>query len=280
MNLDDRLSQIQSRLAPLRDALLDHPIYGQINNIENLRVFMQHHIFAVWDFMSLLKALQQRLCSSNTPWLPSNNRIAVRFVNEIVLGEESDEDGQGEYASHFDLYYRAMERSGASMQTIDQFIATLRLHGSVDDAMMQCEVPRCVQKFVHHTFEVIASNNLLAIASAFTFGREDLLPDVFQRVVDELNVAEGGSLDDFNFYLSRHIELDGDHHGPMAARMIGTLCGDDDFKWRTTEEAAIRSLEARKAFWDGIHDTMLAKHRAAPVPPPHMQPTRRSPHMR
>ena len=110
---------------------------------------------------------------------------------------------------------------------------------------------------------VIETGNLCGIASAFTFGREDLLPDVFQRVVDELNVETSGDLDDFRFYLSRHIELDGDHHGPMATRMIARLCDDDDIKWRVVEDAAVGSLQARKALWDGMYESMRAAPQAS-----------------
>ena len=102
-----------------------------------------------------------------------------------------------------------------------------------------------------------------AIAAAFTFGREELLPDVFQRIVDELNVEISGGLNDFKFYLNRHIELDGDHHGPMAARMITRLCNADDDKWRIAEHAASKSLEAREALWDGIYKAIQATHRVS-----------------
>lgn len=252
----DRIDQIQHRLSPLRAALLHHPIYGEIDSIDNLHLFMQHHVFAVWDFMSLLKSLQQRLCGSTVPWLPPADRTAARLVNEIVLGEESDEDGEGGFASHFNLYHRAMKRCGASTHTIDCFLDELRQDCSIETSLSKCNAPRCVRQFVRQTFDVIEGGDLCAVASAFTFGREDLLPEVFQRVVDELNVETSGGLADFNFYLSRHIELDGDHHGPMAARMIAGLCGDDDIKWRVAEEAAVRSLQARKALWDGMFEAM------------------------
>ena len=265
MTFDNRLDQIQSKLSPLRDALLEHPIYDEIDGIRNLHLFMQHHVFAVWDFMSLLKTLQRHLCASSVPWLPPSDPTAARLVNEIVLGEESDEDGEGGFASHFDLYHQAMKRCGASTYTIDRFLDGVRSDCSVDSALAKCDAPRCVRQFVYQTFDVIEGGDLCAIASAFTFGREDLLPDVFQRVVDELNVEASGGLDDFKFYLGRHIELDGDHHGPMAARMITGLCGDDDIKWRVAEGAAVRSLQARKALWDGMYEAIQAGNRASVV---------------
>jgi hypothetical protein len=126
-----RLERLRRRLAPLEDALLGHPVYRVINSLAALRLFMEHHVFAVWDFMSLLKALQARLCCVGVPWLPATDSQATRFINEIVLAEESDEDSQGGYLSHFGLYLRAMTRCGADTKTIDSFLGEIRKGSSV-----------------------------------------------------------------------------------------------------------------------------------------------------
>ena len=215
--------------------------------------FMEHHVFAVWDFMSLIKVLQQRLCCVSVPWIPSTAHAESRFINEIVLGEETDEDGHGGYASHFELYHRAMTKFGANTSQIDRFIRAVTNGSDVTGALQLAELPHSIQVFVGHTFEVIETGDLCRIASAFTFGREDLLPEVFQKIVDEISEQSGTSLDDFQFYLRRHVELDGDEHGPMAARLITSLCGTDESKWRSAEEAAVAALKARLAFWDGIY---------------------------
>jgi len=258
MTTDARVQQIQDRLLPLQEALLQHPVYAAIDRLDKLQVFMQHHVFAVYDFMSLLKTLQQKLCSSRVPWLPPADPDVARLVNEIVLGEETDEDGAGGYCSHYDLYHRAMRGCGASTAAVDSFVESLRSGQPLEEALTTPGIPSSVQKFVQHTFKVIDGGNICAVASAFTFGREDLLPDVFQRVVDELNVETSGGLEDFRFYLSRHIELDGDHHGPMAQQMIVSLCGDDEENWQVASNAAVAALESRQVLWDGMHDAMQA----------------------
>jgi hypothetical protein len=246
------VAEIQAAIAPLRQALLHHPLYREINRPAALRIFMEHHIFAVWDFMSLLKTLQQRLSCVATPWLPPANPMAARLVNEIVLGEESDADGQGGYGSHFELYHRAMTRFGASATQIDRLLDLIRQGLSAPEALAALDVGRPVRQFVGHTFEVIATRDLCRIAAAFTFGREDLLPDVFQKIVEQLDQETGGTLAEFKYYLRRHIELDGGEHGPLATRLISDLCGDDPAKWNAAREAAVASLRARIAFWDGI----------------------------
>jgi Protein of unknown function (DUF3050) len=252
----DPLVRLRRRLTPLKDALLGHPVYREINSLARLRTFMEHHVFAVWDFMSLLKGLQARLCYVGVPWLPAADPQATRFINEIVLAEESDEDGQGGYLSHFGLYLRAMTRCGADTGTINSLLGEVRKGCPVPAALVVVGVPSCVERFVRQTFELIERGSLWSLASTFTFGREDLLPALFQRIVDELNVEADGGLEDFRYYLRRHIGLDEGEHGPMAVRLVMALCGNDQARWREAEEAAVTALEARRDLWDAIHTTL------------------------
>jgi hypothetical protein len=252
----NQFHKIEQRLAPLKDALLNNRIYGEIDRIDALRLFMEHHVFAVWDFMSLLKVLQRRLCCVEVPWLPSGDQQGSRFINEIVLAEESDKDGRGGFASHFELYHRSMKQCGANTAPIDGFMDDLRRGVPVLTALASPAVPEAARHFVEQTFKIIETGNLCAVASAFTFGREDLLPDVFQRIVDELNTLAGGQLDDFKYYLDRHIGLDGDEHGPMATRLLQSLCGADDALWEKAEQAAVDCLLARQELWNGIYDAI------------------------
>jgi len=254
-----RLDSIQERLGSPKDSLLNHPIYQEIDRLEALQLFMEHHVFAVWDFMSLLKALQRRLCCVDIPWLPTSDPHGCRLVNEIVLAEESDDDGHGGFASHFDLYHQAMTRCQARTTSIDTFLEELHRGKPVPVALASPAVPECARRFVQQTFRIIEDGDICAIASAFTFGREGLLPEVFQRIVDELNVESNGSLEDFKYYLDRHIGLDGDEHGPMANQLLLSLCGSDESHWQAAEQAAVDSLNARREFWDGIYDVIRGK---------------------
>jgi hypothetical protein len=259
----NRLQRIQERLTPLKVALLTHPIYQEIDRPASLCLFMEHHIFAVWDFMSLLKTLQRRLCCVAVPWLPAADPLGSRLVNEIVLAEESDDDGRGGFASHFELYHRAMTRCGANTAPIDDFLCELRRGKPISATLESPSVPECASQFVRRTFDIIDGGNLCAIASAFTFGREDLLPAVFQRIVDELNVEAGGGLDDFKFYLERHIGLDGEEHGPMAHRLLVSICDSDESRWQVAEQVAVNCVEARRELWDGICDVIRRKTNTA-----------------
>ncbi len=251
-----RLQQIQERLTPLKAALLNHPIYQEIDRVDSLRLFMEHHVFAVWDFMSLLKALQRRLCCIEISWLPAIDPLSSRLINEIVLAEESDEDGRGGFASHFQMYHQAMIRCGANTAAIDGLLRKLREGKPIAVALESSGIPECARRFVRLTFQVVDGGNLCATASAFTFGREELLPAVFGRIVDTLNVEAGGGLEDFKYYLDRHIGLDGKEHGPMANRLLLSLCGSDESRWEVAEQATVACLEARRGMWDGICDVI------------------------
>lgn len=268
MTSEDRLEDIHKRLAPLRSALLEHPLYGQIQTLDELHVFMRHHAYAVWDFMSLLKALQRRICGVDVPWHPPADPAAARLVNEIVLGEESDEGPEGGYASHFELYHRAMNCAGADTRPIDRFLSDLRAGKDLESALQQSRIPPTVRSFVRQTFGVIERGDLCEIAAAFTFGREELLPGVFQRIVESLNRQSEGGLDEFLYYLNRHIELDQEEHGPMAGRLMCSLCQDDPVKWCIAEAAAVASLRARITLWNSIHRALLLSNGPIPTSQP------------
>ncbi|RLS53223.1 MAG: DUF3050 domain-containing protein [Planctomycetota bacterium] len=257
------ITRIQAAIEPLRTSLIEHPLYHDMREPAALRVFMECHVFAVWDFMSLVKALQRQLCCVNVPWIPSRYPEAARLINEIVLGEETDEDGQGGYASHFELYRRAMRQFGASTDGIDQLTMALQSGQSLTAALSNEGISPSIRAFVAHTFDVIASGDLCRIASAFTFGREDLLPQLFQRIVDELHARNGSGLEIFQYYLKRHIDLDSGEHGPMAHQLIQSLCEDDPVRWDAVEEAALAALEVRCNLWHSIHSEVLRTVRSS-----------------
>ncbi len=215
---------------------------------------MEHHVFAVWDFMSLLKALQRGITCVEVPWVPVGEARLRRLVNEIVLGEESDLNENGEAISHFELYLQAMRETGASTQRIERFLADLRSGAGLETALAASGLPECVSGFVRHTFGIIARGKLHEIAAAFTYGREDLIPEMFGAMVANLDQENSGRLATLRYYLQRHIELDGDHHGAMGQEMVKLLCGQDSKKQEEAEIAAREALQARLTLWDGIAD--------------------------
>jgi len=219
-----------------------------------VRMFMEEHVFAVWDFMSLLKGLQRGLTCVTIPWKPTKNTVTRRFINEIVLGEESDLDQDGVPNSHFEMYINAMNQVGANTEIVLQL---------VNDPNWKSRIPTLpiqdtTKEFMLFTFSVLEENRLHSIASAFTFGREDLIPDMFIEIVKESEKASDVSYSKFIWYLERHIEVDGDDHGPISLKMIEELCGDDEQKWKDVTEIAVLSMQKRIRLWDGIAEKIKA----------------------
>jgi len=254
-----QIDQIKSEIEPLRQQLLNHPLYERIKTIEDLQVFMEHHMFAVWDFMSILKALQRELTCVEVPWIPKGSPDLRRLINEIVQGEESDVDQNGRAASHYELYLEAMQLAGASTSQITGLLNCLSEGKSVYQALDEMEVPLSISNFVRFSFDTIYSGKAHTMAAIFTFGREDLIPDMFSSLVKDLNQNFPGKLASLIYYLDRHIELDGGEHGPLALTMIAELCGHDETKWKEALEASKRALEVRIGLWNGILEEIAQK---------------------
>lgn len=246
------IGHIQETISPLRSKIVAHPLYTHLQTIADVQLFMQYHVFAVWDFMSLLKALQRELTCVTLPWVPKGNANTRFLINEIVTGEESDIDAQGNRCSHFELYLQAMQQAGADTTAITAITAAAYLGHDVRDILASTSLPTAVRGFLGFTFDVIATGKPHVMAAVFTFGREDLIPDMFYSVVKDLNQQFQGQLDIFTYYLERHIEVDGDHHSHLAMEMVQELCGDDAAKWEEAAVYALQALEWRNTLWNGI----------------------------
>ena len=212
---------------------------------------MREHAFAVWDFMSLLKRLQQIVTCCEVPWMPRPDATLARFINEIVLGEECDEDGLGGYASHFDLYLSAMREINANTQPIQQFIADLKSGLSIDQALDRAMILETTRDFVRHTMQLTTHGSPHEVAAAFFYGREDIIPDMFSRLVERLP-SEGVKVGRLTHYLQRHIELDANDHGPLAAKLVNALCDNKPDREAQAQIAAQESISKRIQLWDGI----------------------------
>ncbi|MFB6456006.1 DUF3050 domain-containing protein [Chitinophaga sp. Hz27] len=248
------IRKIQETIAPAREQVVAHPLYAELQSLDDVRTFMKYHVYAVWDFMSLLKGLQQQLTCVNVPWIPKGSAATRYLINEIVTGEESDVDMNGDRCSHFELYEKAMQQAGADITAIQGLINAAQQGIPVNDIIQQANLPEAVKGFLGFTFEVIATGKAHIMAAVFTFGREDLIPDMFYALVKDLDKKFPGKLTTFIYYLERHIEVDGDHHSQLAMQMVQELCGDDENKWNEAAEYARQSLVWRHQLWSAILD--------------------------
>ncbi|MFF7922901.1 DUF3050 domain-containing protein [Streptomyces mirabilis] len=246
------IERARSVIEPARKEVTTHPIYRRINGREDMATFMAHHVFAVWDFMSLLKSLQRELTCVDVPWVPRGTEVSRRLINDIVLVEESDELNGG-FTSHFELYRAGMTEADADGTRIDTFLALIAEGHDVPSALRVAQVPSPAAEFVRTTFEIISDRPLHCRAAAFAFSREDLIPDMFDQVIKKEGTDRFPLFCD---YLARHIEVDGEEHTPMAMQMVADLCGTDDTRWQEAVETATLALEARVRLWDGIVEAM------------------------
>ncbi|PBJ11351.1 DUF3050 domain-containing protein [Flavobacterium sp. ACN6] len=254
------IEAVNKSIQPQKDQLLKHSLYNKIQNIDDLHRFLETHVFAVWDFMSLLKALQAKLTCTTTPWFATKNPETRYLINEIVLAEETDLTLDGRRQSHYEMYLEAMEACGADTTGVLNFLSEVHSLQNIFVAIKQSSLHPNTKAFLDFTFRVIEEGKPHEIAAAFTFGREDLIPSMFTEILKNFqkNLPEV-DLTKLLYYFERHIELDADEHGPMAMQMITELCENDAQKWKEVEEVSILALEKRIGLWNAIEEEISMK---------------------
>jgi len=255
----DRLELINNELQDLRHRLRHHSMYQNLKTIHDIKVFMEYHVFAVWDFMSLLKALQIQLTTIEVPWTPCGNPRLARFINDIVREEESDFDALGIPKSHFEMYLEAMLDLGSNTRSILNLIGDIKSGISIFSALKNCDLDERVIDFLEFTFTIVESKNTHKIASAFTFGREDVIPDMFIEILNSTEV-QTYNFNKLKYYLERHVVLDGDDHGPQSLEMIVELCNDKSSNWDDVLSVAKAALEKRISLWDAVNDRIIRQN--------------------
>ena len=242
---------LNSELSPFIEKLNKHKVYQSLRSIRDIQIFMENHVFAVWDFMSLLKALQLELTNVSIPWTPNSNPVITRFINEIVYGEESDINELEQPKSHFEMYLDAMEQIGANRNQIDTLIDLIQSGHGIEVCINKINVDNRVKEFIGFTFSIINTKRPHAIGSAFTFGREDIIPDMFIKILAKIDPKDV-HFNKLKYYLGRHIEIDGDLHGQLALQMMEELCGKNMKKWDEALSVAKESIQYRMQLWDTI----------------------------
>jgi len=244
-----------------KEQLETHPVYAAIATPADLRVFMEHHIYSVWDFMSLIKYLHTTVPPLNAPWLPMGNTAIRRFVNELLMEEESDEAPAElgfaqDYVSHFELYCRAMEEVGAKPAQALSFLDMVRDQG-ISAALTRGDIPEPSRIFTQQTFAFIDTGKPHVVAASLAFGREHIIPWMFRTILKDMAITQEQA-PAFHYYLNRHIHLDADHHGPLSIALVEALCDGDAHKIAEAEGAARQAVEARVRFWGGVNDALRA----------------------
>ena len=252
------MNNISKNLEPLKNKLRNHSLYGSIDSINDLRIFTSAHVYAVWDFMSLLKFLQIKLTTITIPWMPSLNTTTAKLINEIVAGEETDENESGKPMSHFEMYIESIKSINVKTDQILTNINSLNNLETIEEDIEKLEIKDYVKDFLMFTFSVIKRGKIHEVAAVFTFGREDLIPDMFMPLLEGIN-SENNELNKLIYYFKRHIEVDGDMHGPMSMEMLTYLCKNDEEKISEAKSISEKALLSRISLWDGIENEIKTK---------------------
>lgn len=239
-----------------------HPIFAEIDSLPVLRRFMETHVFAVWDFMSLTKRLQQELTCTQLPWLPPKDPAAARLINEIVLGEETDDRPTHGHYSHFELYLDAMREIGANTLQIERFIDLQNEGMHHATALKQVNAGQAASVFVAHTLNIALHAPTHSVAAAFLHGRESIIPQMFQSILDRWGIGTDQA-PTFRYYLQRHIEVDAEDHGPAAEQLLARLVEGDEQHQREMYQAAIAAVESRIQLWDTLRLSMRTMRASA-----------------
>ena len=252
-SMDKTSAFFDQDLNDLRKSLIEHPLYNSMENLSDIKKFMEVHVYAVWDFMSLVKNLQINLTCVSTPWIPSENSLTARLINEIVWGEETDIDKNQVAKSHFEMYLDSMNEIGANTNKIKDLVRLVKQGRDIFKIIESLDISNEIKDFLNFTFSVIKDNKVHVTAAVFTFGREDLIPNMFIEIVRKIKL-ENNSVESLIYYLERHIEMDGDHHGPMAMNMIKNLCENNDDKIFEALDSSKLALRKRIKLWDYIYE--------------------------
>jgi hypothetical protein len=252
MKVDD----IRQVLDQERQSLLLHPLYSRLRDVHSLRVFMEHHVWAVYDFMCLAKRLQASFSSTAFPWTPPKEPQVARLINKIILGKETDVRANGTTGSHFDFYLEAMAEVGANTQPVQRYLQALDAGRTWQGSLQNSGAPAAASVFVRQTLDAIENQSLAYIAGAFTFGRETLIPNMFVQFVNTLEQSHRGKFAGLIDYLERHIEVDSEEHGPLALQMLEKTIEADNGNAEDILEGAQTELLKRTHLWDAVLDAL------------------------
>ena len=249
-------------LTNLQASLHNHEIYTRITTHDQLSIFMQTHVFAVLDFMFLLKSLQKAYTNTNVMWTSTNLPKIGRFVNSIVVGEETDEIVIGNMTyimSHFELYKLAMHEVGCDTTLIDSLVNHIKNQQSPTTNHIRVWLHQNKDKIGNHVLDFVLTTLMFVdsdshiTASAFLYGREDPIPQMFRNFLEKST-----NINNYPFlkaYMERHIEVDSGEHGPMARQILNTLTTSDKIG-EEIENAGKIAIQARINLWSGVVNSL------------------------
>jgi hypothetical protein len=246
--------KVADPIGAVRARLARHRLYRSIRTPQGLRTFAEHHVVCVLDFMSLLKSLQRDLTCVVVPWTPVGDPESARLIQRIVLDEETDVRADGRVQSHFAWYLDAMDEIGADIGPTQALLASLAAGAPLRAAIRASALPPAAREFGQATATLLDAPLHLR-AAVFFHGREDVIPEMFLQIIEQLE-REGLGCATLREYLLRHVALDGDDHGPKTRALLDRIYAGDEAKRTMAEQAAYQALIEREVLWDAVADAL------------------------
>lgn len=254
--LDVKKSSTTREIEKLTKDLFNHPLYRNIKNDEDIKIYMKHQIWCVWDFMTLVKSIQLAIIPPSIYWTPPKDASLGAYIYEVLLTEETDITYKAEgRASHFETYLESMKYANVDTNPILNFIKGLQNGLSYEDSISNSGITKPAKNFVDTTIKFARSPVHISV-SVFCLSREGIIPGMFSRLLKNLSLSK--DLFIFSWYINRHIALDSDSHGPLSIKLFKTVV-DTEEKEKEALSAALEALKARKYFMDEINKEIINK---------------------
>lgn len=248
---DLQIALLKRKVIEEEKRLLNHPLYENLNTIENIKVFMKNHIFAVWDFLILAKRVQRIVSPTSNFWKPNQDPKLRRFINEIMISEESDDLGDGIFMSHCDMYIKAMREINASTDDFFKFQNKLTAKNFQSYLDFEKSIPLPAYEFLRVTHAHINSRQPHITIASFAYGREHLVPLMFTEMLrHHMDLPKSAPM--FYQYLLRHIDVDSNTHGPLSQELLNHAINNDIVRHAEVEAVKLETLMTRHFFYDKI----------------------------
>jgi hypothetical protein len=255
--------RILQKVLPAQDKILNHQVYKEIENLDDLNLFLEYHVFFVWDQMSSLKAMQKDLTCMNVPWVPKRSPQTRKYINELVLNAEGNDLISETVLSEYESYLELMRESDADSSSIERLEKSINRGENFKDLLDHLDMPKVVKSYLDFTYKTIESKDAHKIAANFVFGKQSLIPHRLVKLLNELNKKFPVDLSLQIKYFESKVMKETGKIEDVAKKIFEELCGHDEEKWDDVAEVAERTLERRLQLWDDIKNAILNQRNMA-----------------
>ncbi|WP_081210590.1 DUF3050 domain-containing protein [Salegentibacter sediminis] len=226
----------------------NYPIHHYINNKQQLQVFMEHQVFAVWANMSLLNSLKEEFTKTTNPWLPIGDPDLRYLINKIILQEESARNYSGNHQSKFEIYLDAMAATGANTENITNFLRHVSHGTDIFLIIAASKMPIRIKRFIKTIFDIISEGKSHKIATAFVYSQAGISALNLIKTILEIEKETTIDLKLYKYYL--HLEAESDLSSSFE--ILEILCGKSMEKWKDTEAIAEIITKNQQTLMEGI----------------------------